>query len=139
MELEKLKMLLGFTISNSDMDNKNDIKEEDDIDNSYLINQENDTIDVILEFIIADIEEIIKNYCHVDEVPEGLLNTSYRMAIDLYRNENIGNEDSPTGSVASINEGDTSVSFRQYVDDNFKETLLKNYSKTLNRYRKLVF
>lgn len=136
MELEKLKLLLGLEVSN--IDNKDDINEDTDIDNSEVKSKENSTIDTILEFIIADIQEIIKNYCHVDEVPEGLLNTSYRMAIDLYRNENIGNESS-SGSVASINEGDTTISFRQYVDDNFKETLLKSYSRTLNRYRKLVF
>lgn len=95
--------------------------------------------DEVLEFIIADVEETIKNYCNVKEVPEGLLNTSYRMAMDLYRNENIGHEESALGSVSSISEGDTSTSFRQYADDNFKDTILKNYKRTLNRYRKVTF
>ena len=59
MELAKLKALLGI---------------------------EGDSKDVVLEFVIADVEEIIKNYCHVEEMPDGLQNTGYRMAMDLYRN-----------------------------------------------------
>ena len=112
MELVKLKALLGI---------------------------EDDSKDVILEFVIADVEEIIKNYCHVEEMPEGLVNTGYRMAMDLYRNENIGSEPAAVGAVSSISEGDTSTSFQQYVDANFKDTVLKNYKSSLNRYRKVAW
>ena len=104
-----------------------------------LLGIEDESKDVILEFVIADVEETIKNYCHVDEMPDGLQNTGYRMAMDLYRNENIGSESAAVGSVSSITEGDTSASFRQYVDDNFKDTVLKNYKSSLNRYRKVVW
>lgn len=112
MELPKLKALLGI---------------------------EDDSKDVILEFVIADVEEIIKNYCHVEKMPEGLVNTGYRMAMDLYRNENIGSETAAVGTVSSISEGDTSTSFQQYVDANFKDTVLKNYKSSLNRYRKVAW
>lgn len=104
-----------------------------------LLGIEDESRDVILEFVIADVEETIKNYCHVDEMPDGLQNTGYRMAMDLYRNENIGSESAAVGSVSSITEGDTSTSFRQYVDDNFKDMVLKNYKSSLNRYRKVVW
>lgn len=104
-----------------------------------LLGIEDESEDVALEFIIADVNEIIMNYCHVDEVPGGLLNTSYRMAMDIYRNEAVGQADAATGAVSSITEGDTTTSFRQYVDDNFKETLLKDYRKALNAYRKVRF
>lgn len=103
-----------------------------------LLGIEDETRDFMVDFLIEDVEEIIKNYCNVEKVPEGLLNTAYRMAMDLYRNENIG-QDSAAVSVSSITEGDTSTSFKQYADDNFKDTILKNYSRTLNRYRKVVF
>ena len=112
MELAKLKALLGIA---------------------------DDSKDVILEFVIADVEETIKNYCHVDKMPEGLSNTGYRMAMDLYRNENIGSEEAAAGMISSIRRGDTSTSFRQSVDDNFKDTVLKNYRSVLNRYRKVCF
>lgn len=104
-----------------------------------LLGIEDESRDVILEFVIADVEETIKNYCHVEEMPDGLQNTGYRMAMDLYRNENIGSGSAAVGSVSSITEGDTSTSFRQYVDDNFKETVLKNYKSSLNRYRKVAW
>ena len=112
MELNKLKQLLGI---------------EDELQ------------DIQLKFIISDVEEIITNYCNIDKVPKGLINTSYRMAVDLYRYENLGHEESALGSVSSISEGDTSTSFKQSVDDNFKDTLLKNYKPQLNRYRRLVW
>ncbi len=99
---------------------------------------EDDTKDSILDFIISDVEEMIKNYCNVCDIPEGLLNTSYRMAIDLYRNENIGHEESAL-CVSSISEGDTSISFGANTADDFKGSLLKKYKSTLNRYRKVVF
>ena len=104
-----------------------------------LLGIKDDSKDKILEFVIADVEETIKNYCHVDTVPDGLVNTGYRMAMDLYRNENIGSETGAAGSVSAISEGDTSTSFRQYVDDNFKDTVLKNYKSSLNRYRKVAW
>ena len=77
-----------------------------------LLGIEDDSKDMVLEFVIADVEEIIKNYCHVEEMPDGLTNTGYRMAMDLYRNENIGSESAAVGAVSSISEGDTSTSFR---------------------------
>ena len=54
-----------------------------------LLGIKDDGRDFIVDFLIEDVEESIKNYCNVEELPEGLLNTAYRMAIDLYRNENI--------------------------------------------------
>ncbi len=103
-----------------------------------LLGIEDESRDFVVDFLIEDVEETIKNYCNVEKVPEGLLNTAYRMAMDLYRNENIG-QDSVAVSVSTITEGDTSTSFKQYADDNFKDTILKNYSRTLNRYRKVGF
>ena len=104
-----------------------------------LLGIEDDSKDVILEFVIADVEETIKNNCHAEEMPDGLVNTGYRMAMDLYRNENIGSETAAVGTVSSISEGDTSTSFQQYVDNNFKDTVLKNYKSSLNRYRKVAW
>ncbi len=92
--------------------------------------------DFSLEFIIDDITETILNYCNIKKLPSGLEHTAYRMAIDLYRNENIGDEDS-TAAVSSIEEGDTTVQFRKCVDENFKNTLLKNYTIQLNKYRRI--
>ena len=111
MELEKLKLLLGIT---------------------------EDSKDIILQFIIADVEESIMNFCNIEEVSEVLYMTAYIMAIDLYRNENLGDESNPLGSISSISEGDTSTSFRSNATE-FKDSLLKNYKAQLIKYRKLVW
>ncbi|HCJ2877273.1 TPA: phage head-tail connector protein, partial [Clostridioides difficile] len=68
MEVERLKKLLGFS-------------------------REDDSKDTILEFILEDVEEMVKNYCNVPTIPEQLNSTILRMAIDMYKNESLGSED----------------------------------------------
>lgn len=111
MELEKLKSLLGITDSLKDS---------------------------LVQFVMEDVEEVIKNYCNITEIPEGLTQTSYRMAMDLYKNENLGDEGIALGSISSISEGSTSTSFRSSASE-FKDSLLKDYKSQLNKYRKLVW
>lgn len=111
MELDKLKELLGLDIR--------------DTSNNGTLN-----------FIMDDIKEIILNYCNVEELPKGLVNTAYRMAIDAYRNENIGQEENSLGSISSISEGETTVSYRSSATE-FKDSLIKDYKIQLNQYRKI--
>jgi hypothetical protein len=114
LELEALKPLLGLAVSDTSQD-------------------------ASLTFILGDVEEVIMNYCHIDELPEGLKYTAYRMAMDLYRNEGIGDADGAGGNVTSIKEGDTQVNFGSTkYEATFAASLLKNYTTQLNRYRKLV-
>ena len=94
--------------------------------------------DLILRFILQDTEEKIKNYCNLDEVPQELIHTKISMAVDIYRNEQIGNESAPA-AVKSISIGDTSTSFGTVQDSSRVETLWKDYKKQLNRYRKVGF
>lgn len=112
-QLEKLKKLLGIPL-------------------------ESLSKDFLLEFTLENVEQIVKDYCNIKEVPESLNNTVLRMAVDLYRSENLGEEESSLGSVSSITDGDTSVSYRS-ANAEFKDTLTKNYKVQLNRYRKLVW
>lgn len=112
MELAKLKALLGIAADDTSQD-------------------------ASLQFILDDVSETIRNYCNLDELPSGLEHTAYRMAIDLYRNEAIGEADAPVGSVSSIKEGDTQTDFNKTATAGYAETLLKNYHAQLNRYRRL--
>ncbi len=112
-QLEKLKRLLGIPLE----------------DNSK---------DFLLEFTLEDVEQVIKDYCRIKEIPEVLNNTVLKMAMDLYRNENLGEEESSLGSVSSISEGDTTVSYKSSSNE-FKDTLIKDYKAQLIRYRKLVW
>jgi len=91
--------------------------------------------DAALQFIMDDVEETVRNYCNRKDIPSGLTNTAYRMAMDLYRAEGVGEVESPL-TVASISEGDTSTSFMSKAEL-IKNTILKDYKTQLNRYRKL--
>ena len=97
--------------------------------------------DSVLTFVLGNVAEVICNYCHIADVPKGLEYTAYRMAMDLYRNEGIGeadSEDTP-GRVTSIDEGDVKTSFAaSRFDSSYAHSLLKVYTPQLNRYRKLV-
>ncbi|MEW8955602.1 phage head-tail connector protein [Clostridium sp.] len=112
-QLDKLKKLLGISL-------------------------EDDSKDFSLEFALENVDQIIKGYCHIKEIPEALNNTILRMAIDIYRNENLGEEESSLGSISSISEGDTTVSYRS-ANSEFKDSLVKDYKAKLNKYRKLVW
>lgn len=109
MELGKLKDLLGIS--------KEDISQDSQ-----------------LAFILEDVEETVKNHCHIKSVPEGLISTCYRMAVDLYRHERLGEGEAPV-TVTSISEGDTKTSFSSAAGI-LQGSILKNYKAQLNRYRK---
>lgn len=91
--------------------------------------------DTSLQFILDDVQETILNYCNLEEMPSGLINTAYRMAIDLYRYDAPGEAAAPM-RVSSISEGDTSTSFGR-VSDELEGGILRDYKSQLNRYRKL--
>nr|DAY60316.1 MAG TPA: Head Tail Connector Protein [Caudoviricetes sp.] len=114
LDLAKFKKLLGI----ESMDNSKDFE---------------------LQYILDDVEVRVLDYCHIEELPTGLKSTCYRMAIDLYRNENIGQEERDT-VVTSLSEGNTSTSFKAKEQDKaYLESILKDYRLQLNRYRKLVW
>ena len=98
-----------------------------------------DSQDTTLLFILEDVEQIILNYCNLRSLPDGLKTTAYRMAMDLYRNENVGAAEYAGGGVSSLHEGDVSVSYKDsaYVDTGYRNTLLKNYEMQLSNFRRL--
>ncbi|MBI4858497.1 MAG: phage head-tail connector protein [Acetobacterium woodii] len=106
MDIEKLKLLLGIAGGDKDF---------------------------ALQFCLDNTTEAILNYCNLEELPAGLENTAYRMAMDLYRGENFGSINPDGGLIASQSEGDTSVSFR--VNDNYVQSVVKDHRAQLNRYR----
>lgn len=95
--------------------------------------------DALLSFILEDVEQTIINYCNLKSLPKGLEITAYRMALDLYRNENFGYKEYGGGAVTSLHEGDVSVGYNgsAYADSSYKDTVLKNYEAQLNNFRRL--
>jgi hypothetical protein len=110
-QLKKLKKLLGIPL-------------------------DNDSKDFLLEFTLDDIEQIIKNYCNIKEVPKELNNTVLRMAVDLYRIENFGNEEEGK-AVKSIQVGDTTTTFETKTSEDISKQLLKDYKAQINPFRRL--
>ena len=94
--------------------------------------------DIMLNFALSNTEEIIKNYCNIDEVPAELHTTHIRMAMDLYRMEQPGEEDTPLVET-SVKEGDTTISYGKAHTSEYMSSILKDYKKNLNRYRKVGF
>lgn len=114
LELNKLKKLLGIQTTDEGKD-------------------------FVLQFILEDVESKVLDYCHLENLPVGLKSTCYRMAVEMYRNETLGQEEQEM-VVSSISEGDTSTSFKvKDQDKNYLESILKDYRSQLNKYRKLVW
>lgn len=111
-------------------------KEEKYLKSLLGIDEKDATKDINIKFSLEDAYETIQNYCNTPGVAEGLYNTMFRMAIDLYKHENLGSEEMSLGSISSISEGDTSINYRS-AETEFKDSILKNYKAQLNRYRKL--
>lgn len=101
-----------------------------------LLGIKDDSKDAILEFTLDRVEEIIKNYCNITEIPEELNTTVLSMAMELYRLENFGNEEGKK-EVKSIQVGDTTTTFETSKDMNIAEELLKNYKAQLASYRRV--
>lgn len=102
-----------------------------------LLGLKDDEPDLYVEFALENAEEVIRNYCHIEEIPTGLSTTVLRMAADIYRNEQMGSVGVPR-SVSSVTIGDTSTSFSTSATE-FSESIMKNYKAVLNRYRKVEF
>jgi len=60
------------------------------------------------------------------------------MAADKYRMEGYGKKEAPMGAVASLSQGDVSVSYKDATSQD-TSGLLKNYTTILNRFRRLAW
>ncbi|WP_251855326.1 hypothetical protein [Enterococcus italicus] len=101
--------------------------------------------DVFLFALETAINEIF-NYCHIDELPQRLYNTAIMMAIDAINEvqANSGGTNGVESEVKSLTEGDfaiskvTSLEVIQGLSALRKASFIRNYSRTLNSFRKLL-
>lgn len=112
-----------------------------------------DTKDNILTSYINQIEVKIKNYCNRTTIPEGLLYVWVAMVIDLYNvvhsnilSSPIGTNGSGNKEVEEVSRGDVTIKYSNNVEnlknyfeaaDKFLDKVVVNYSRELNRYRKV--
>lgn len=111
-ELEKLKMLLGVTDASKDG---------------------------VFSFALETVHEMVKNYCGIEEIPEGLTNTVVRMAADLSRSEGYGSEAAPQ-TAKSVTRGDVTIAYGgtgAAAGLTGEKAVLDDYRTQLNAYRRL--
>ena len=105
-------------------------------------NNENPDYDKIIDFTVDKIMNDIANYCNIpiDELPNELSTVVVNMAVQaikvngLLDSENIAN-------IQSLNEGDTSVTFKPMSDIYLAlqglNPITDNYTNILNNFRRL--
>lgn len=100
----------------------------------------------IMQYILNNVKDMVKNYCRIETIPVELRNIMLHMAVDVYRTELFGQEEL-TGTVKSISEGDVSVVFNSSGSGEYPSatllnsyggmTFLKNYAMQLDKFRKI--
>lgn len=92
----------------------------------------------ILQFVLTKGQDMILNYCRLKELPAALETVLINMCVDIYRAEQLGKAQ-VSGTVKSITEGDVSVTYASAtsVSENKGMEFLKDYTKQLDRYRRM--
>ncbi len=103
-QLERLKLLLGIT---------------------------DESKDFALEFVIRNVEDNIKSYCHLKEVPVELENVVLSIAMELYRIGNYGSEEAGQ-AIKTIAVGDTTTTFETHTSKDTMEGLLKGFRSQID-------
>ena len=110
-------------------------------------------IELDIQLAVMEVEEVIKQYCNIDEVPEALNYTWANMAVDLvkynYESNNSGGEvAADVADVSSLKVGDTQIQLgggsgsRAKVLNSHRPNLdqiVMNYQSQLNKFRRMVW
>lgn len=102
---------------------------------------------------VGEVEQVIKNYCNIDEVPNALSYTWANMAADLIKynyesNNSEGERAADEAGISSIKVGDTQIQLgggsgsRAKVLDSHSPNLdqiVMNYQSQLNKFRRMVW
>lgn len=121
------------------------------MDKEYIANQvkllvsnsnENPDYDKIINFTVDKITNDIANYCNIpiDELPNELSAVAVGMAVQAIKVNGFLDGES-TANIQSLNEGDTSVTFKPvsdiYVALQGLNPITDNYTSILNNFRRL--
>lgn len=98
--------------------------------------------DDLISFYLSLAEDFIKNYCHLDEVPEALHNTLIQIAaVKLKANSDEGQSSLGAGvsAVTSVSEAGQSISWGRVTSSkNFigDDDLITTFGSILDRFRR---
>ena len=87
-----------------------------------------------MEFAAGRSEEMMRAYCNIEEVPEGLLGVGVALAGMLLDS---GAAVTPTSKAKSIKEGDVSVTFAEGSNGADEQEMLGCFRVELDRYRRM--
>lgn len=105
-------------------------------------NNENPDYDKIIDFTVDKIMNDIANYCNIpiDELPNELSTVVVNMAVQAIKVNGFLDGES-AANIQSLNEGDTSVTFKPvsdiYVALQGLNPITDNYTNILNNFRRL--
>lgn len=105
-------------------------------------NNENPDYEQIIDFTVDKIMNDIANYCNIpiDELPNELSTVAVSMAVQAIKVNGVLDSES-TANIQSLNEGDTSVTFKPvsdiYVALQGLNPITDNYTSILNNFRRL--
>lgn len=105
-------------------------------------NNENPDYEQIIDFTVDKIMNDIANYCNIstDELPNELSTVVVNMAVQAIK-VNGFLDDENAANIQSLNEGDTSVTFKPvsdiYVALQGLNPITDNYTNILNNFRRL--
>ncbi len=102
-----------------------------------LLGKEDASQDSALLFALETVEELIKNYCNLDQLPPRLANTKIHMAADFYKNGSLGQAEAMEAQ--SVTRGDVTVTYgsRAAGSSTGEQNLLGDYRGQLQTFRKL--
>ena len=108
-----------------------------------------------IQLAINEVEEVIKNYCNIDTIPEALKFTWANMSVDLIRYQhelNTNADDVLAGidasDVSNLKIGDTQIALQGNNSERSKilkshrpnlDQIVMNYKQQLNRFRRMVW
>ena len=121
------------------------------MDKEHIVNQvkllipnsnENPDYDKIIDFTVDKIMNDIANYCNIpiDELPNELSTVVVNMTVQAIKVNGFLDGESPA-NIQSLNEGDTSVTFKPMSDIYLAlqglNPITDNYTNILNNFRRL--
>jgi hypothetical protein len=108
-----------------------------------------------IQLAVSEVEEVIKNYCNIDTIPDALKFTWANMSVDLVRYQyesNISADDVLAGidasDVSNLKIGDTQIALQGNNSERGKtlkshrpnlDQIVMNNKQQLNRFRRMVW
>ena len=108
-----------------------------------------------IQLAVNEVEEVIKNYCNIDTIPDALKFTWANMSVDLVRYQyesNISADDVLAGidasDVSNLKIGDTQIALQGNNSERGKtlkshrpnlDQIVMNNKQQLNRFRRMVW